>query len=96
MIDPVTGLYNRRGFNFHTAQQIKTHKGSVGPGSTISITSVASTSSTTAPGIQCCRVRAAACEAAEGRIGRIGDDEFALFVQGFASEGSASRSRAAS
>jgi diguanylate cyclase (GGDEF)-like protein len=30
MIDPVTGLYNRRGFNFHTAQQIKTHKGSVG------------------------------------------------------------------
>ncbi|HSW83778.1 MAG TPA: GGDEF domain-containing protein, partial [Usitatibacter sp.] len=90
MIDPVTSLYNRRGFNFHTAQQIKTHKGSIGTLVLADLDHFRRVNVVIGHGAGDAVLQEFARRlalAAEGHVlARIGDDEFALFVQGFGSE----------
>ena len=90
MIDPITGLYNRHGFNFHTAQQIKTHKGAVGTLVLADLDEFRRVNVVIGHGAGDTVLREFARRvqlAAEGHVlARIGDDEFAIFVTGFAAE----------
>jgi len=90
MTDPVTGLYNRHGFNFHAAQRIKSHKGAIGTLVLADLDEFRRVNVVIGHGAGDSVLREFARRllvAAEGHVlARIGDDEFAIFVIGFASE----------
>ena len=90
MSDPVTGLYNRHGFNFHAAQRIKSHKGAIGTLVLADLDEFRRVNVVIGHGAGDSVLREFARRllvAAEGHVlARIGDDEFAIFVIGFASE----------
>ena len=90
LTDPITGLNNRRGFNFHTAHQMTTHKGAVGTLVLADLDDFRRINVVIGHGAGDTVLREFAgrlIQAAEGHVlARIGDDEFAIFVQGFKSE----------
>jgi diguanylate cyclase (GGDEF)-like protein len=90
MTDPVTGLYNRHGFNFHTAQRIRSHKAAIGTLVLADLDEFRRVNVVIGHGAGDAVLREFARRllvAAEGHVlARIGDDEFAIFVIGFASE----------
>ena len=90
MIDPITGLYNRRGFNVQAAQQMRTHKGALGTLVLADLDHFRRVNVVIGHGAGDSVLREFARRlslAVEGHIlARIGDDEFAIFVQGFGAE----------